>query len=73
MISTVHTFTVWHPRYDGTPPKYTESEFGFNQPVTRQQARDIITRVEGYVIYVKPRPRTGIQQKRVKHKQAKIR
>lgn len=57
-ICTVHKFNVWHPEQGGLP-KYEEKEFHFTFPITRTAAREIVERVEGYVIHKEQRPRKG--------------
>ena len=56
MNSTVHAFNVWHPK-QGLPADYQEQYFEFKEPVSRQFARDIVTRVEGYVVASAINPR----------------
>lgn len=54
----MHIFKAWHPSKGGLPA-YEELEFHFDRAVSRQDARDIVERVEGYVIFKEQRPRKG--------------
>lgn len=53
MLSTKHTFNVFHPS-DIKAGRY-DKEFEFSYPVSRTAARDIVERVEGYSITPKYR------------------
>lgn len=69
-ISNIHKFKVWHPAMCG-PVLYEEREFHFTYPISRQAARDLVERVEGFVIEKKKGKRRGIIQRPVKYRKAK--
>lgn len=63
MLSDKHTFSVWHPSQGGLP-KHEAKEFNFSFPVSRMCARDVVERVEGYVIQRVQREKRIIQRVR---------
>lgn len=53
-LKTSHEFSVWNPE-KGDLPKFETHIFEFSYPISRTSARDIIERIEGFIIEKKKR------------------